>query len=311
MKLSKPRVVSLLSSATEIVCELGCEDLLVGRSHECDYPATVLNLPVCTKPKFDISGSSGDINRRVKETLTRSPEDALSVYAVDAGLLRDLRPDIILTQSQCEVCAVSLKDVERAVCSWISSETDLIVLEPHRLFDVWEDIRAVALALTAVDRGERLINRLQKDLCMVAARVQSLEPPTIACIEWIDPMMAAGNWTPELIQIAGGENLFGKAGSHSPWMDFDDLFRTDPDVMVIAPCGFDLERTRKEFRTLADQPGWSGLSAVRNGRVCLADGNRFFNRPGPRLVETTRILAEILHPGRVESGLHGTSWDHP
>ncbi|MDH4070127.1 MAG: cobalamin-binding protein [Ignavibacteria bacterium] len=307
--MNAPRVVSLLSSATEIVCELGCIDRLVGRSHECDHPAGILKLPVCTGPKFDTAGTSKEIDTRVKETLAASPEEALSVYAVDAELLRSLQPDVILTQSQCEVCAVSLKDVERAVCTWISSETQLVALEPHCLADVWDDIRAVAGALNVQEDGERLIERLQSDLRSVEARVASFVPPTVACIEWIDPLMTAGNWTPELIQIAGGENLFGKAGSHSPWMSWEDLRRADPDVIVVAPCGFDLERTRRESGTLAEQPGWSGLSAVKNRRVHIADGNRFFNRPGPGLIETTQILTEMFHPGVIESGLHGTAWE--
>ena len=285
------RIVSLLASATEIVTALGLGDQLVGRSHECDFPEWIRHLPVCTSPKFSVTGSSADIDRRVKETLQSEP----SVYAVDAGLLDELRPDVIITQAQCEVCAVSLRDVQRAIAG-MRTQPRIVSLNPNSLADVWADIRAIAAGCGVADRGEALIADLQRRLQTVADRVAGLPRPTVACIEWIDPLMAAGNWVPELVELAGGVNLFGEAGKHSPWMTWDDLAARDPEVIVVMPCGFDLPRTKSELWALTGRPGWSILKAVRTGRVWAADGNAYFNRPGPRLVEALEMLAAAFHP---------------
>ena len=203
------RIVSLIASATEIVCALGFEGQLVGRSHECDYPESVRRLPVCTAPKFDVEGSSREIDERVKALLG----DALSVYCVDADRLRELEPDVIVTQSHCEVCAVSLRDVERAVCSWLRACPKLVSLAPNRLADVWTDFELVAEALDTRERGDELIRTLQSRMRAIEEKARSLPTrPTVACVEWIDPLMAAGNWMPELVEMAGGVNLFGEAG---------------------------------------------------------------------------------------------------
>jgi iron complex transport system substrate-binding protein len=300
-----PRIVSLIASATEIVCALGFEEQLVGRSHECDSPESVKRLPVCTEPKFDVEGSSGQIDQRVKTVL----QDGLSVYRVHADLLKSLHPDVIVTQSHCEVCAVSQRDVERAVGDWLGTQPNVVSLVPNALADVWDSIRQVAEALGASERGENLIRRLQKRISALTERVRSLrERPTVAFIEWIDPLMAGGNWMPELIQLAGGVNLFGVAGKHSPWMTWEDLRQRYPEVIFVAPCGFDLARTRQEMAALTGRPDWSELRAVRGGRVYLADGNQFFNRPGPRLVESLEILAEVLHRAAFDFGHKGTGW---
>jgi iron complex transport system substrate-binding protein len=285
------RIVSLLASSTEIVCALGLGDRLVGRSHECDFPEWVGRLPVCTSPKFAVTGSSADIDQRVKETL----QSDTSIYAVDAAVLDDLRPDVIVTQAQCEVCAVSLRDVEAAV-GRMRTRPKVVSLNPNSLADVWKDILAVAAACGVADRGEELIADLHRRMDAVAEQAAGLPRPTVACIEWIDPLMAAGNWVPELVELAGGVNLFGEAGKHSPWMTWDDLVRRDPDVIVVMPCGFDLDRTRAELPALTGRPEWAELKAVRTGRVWAADGNAYFNRPGPRLVEALEMLAAALHP---------------
>jgi iron complex transport system substrate-binding protein len=285
------RIVSLIASATEVVAALGLEDQLVGRSHECDYPESVRRLPVCTSPKFAVSGSSADIDRRVKETL----QAETSVYAVDAKLLDELRPDVIVTQAQCEVCAVSLRDVEAAVAG-MRGRPKIVSLNPNSLADVWSDVRAVAAAVGVRDRGESLIAGWQGRMRAVSERVRGRPRPAVACIEWVDPLMAAGNWVPELVELAGGINLFGEAGKHSPWMTWDDLVRRDPEVIVVMPCGFDLPRTKAELPALTERPGWESLKAVRTGRVWAADGNAYFNRPGPRLVEALELLAEAFHP---------------
>ena len=301
------RVVSLIASSTEIVCALGRGDDLVGRSHECDHPAWVARLPVCTSPKFPIDGTSYEIDQRIKAILA----EGLSVYRVDAERLRGLAPEVILTQSQCEVCAVSERDVEQAVCEWIGSRPRIVSLEPNALADVWRDIRAVAAALDVADRGEALVARLGAGFDEIALRAAALESrPTVAVVEWIDPLMAAGNWMPELVGLAGGRNLFGEAGRHSPWMSLDDLVRADPDFVLVTPCGFDIARTRREMPRLEAQAPWRALRAVRHGRVVLGDGNRFFNRPGPRLLESLEILAEVLHPETFCFGHEGNGWRH-
>lgn len=299
------RIVSLIASATEIVCALGFRDQLVGRSHECDYPPSVMGLPVCTEPKFPTAGSSREIDERVKTIL----RDALSVYRVHADRLRELQPDVIVTQSHCQVCAVSLADVEQALHDWLGTRPRLVSLEPNTLADVWESIAQVARALDAPERGTQLVEHLKERITAIAEQAQALsDNPTVAYIEWIEPLMAGGNWMPELIELAGGINLFGVAGKHSPWMSWEELREKDPDVLFVAPCGFDIERTRTEMAALTRRAEWPHLKAVRSGRVYLADGNQFFNRPGPRLVESLEILAEALHPHVFHFGHHGRGW---
>jgi iron complex transport system substrate-binding protein len=301
------RIVTLIASATEIVCALGFRNQLVGRSHECDFPASVATLPVCTEPKLRTDLSSREIDAQVKRILT----EALSVYRVDAEKLRALQPTVVVTQSQCEVCAVSLRDVEAALCDWLDSRPQIVSLEPNSLADVWNDIRRTAAALRAPERGERLDAHLRQRMLAIAERARSINrKPTVACIEWIDPLMAAGNWMPELVEMAGGINLFGLAGKHSPWTTWDDLRAKDPDVVIVLPCGFDIPRTREEMPALARQPGWLDLRAVREQRVFLADGNQYFNRPGPRLAESLEILAELLHPSVFSFGHHNRGWEH-
>lgn len=221
-----------------------------------------------------------------------------------------MRPDVIITQSQCEVCAVSLRDVEQALCGWLESGPRVVSLEPNCLADVWEDIAQVAEALGDAERGKQLVERFQARIDAVVAQIRTLpERPTVACIEWIDPLMAAGNWMPELVETAGGRNLFGEAGKHSPWMTWEELRAKDPDVILVLPCGFDIPRSRQEMPALMQKPGWADLRAVGNARVYLADGNQFFNRPGPRLVESLEILAEILHPRVFAFGHHRAGWE--
>lgn len=291
------KIVSLIASATEIVNALGFGGDLVGRSHECDFPPAVRELPELTGPKFPTDRPSAEIDRQVKDLLSLS----LSVYKVDAERLRAVRPDVIVTQVQCEVCAVSLKDVEEAVCAWVESRPRIVALNPNALEDIWADIRKVAAALGAPGRGDELVQRLQARMAAVVAAVPAGSRPRVASVEWIEPLMSAGNWHPTLVEMAGGVNLFGEAGKHSPWMKWDELVAADPDVIVIAPCGFDIARTRQE---LQGREEWRSL----RGRVVLADGNAYFNRPGPRVVESLEILAEILHPSHFRSGHEGTGW---
>jgi iron complex transport system substrate-binding protein len=301
-----PRIVTMIASATEIVCALGFENDLVARSHECDFPPSVMRLPVCTAPRFDVHGSSLQIDERVKALLG----EATSIYHVDADVLEAVRPDVIVTQAHCEVCAVSEKDVDRAISDWRGKKPKIVTLSPNNLADVWQSIRNVADALGVLSGGETLVRRLEERVAEISIRAGSVSDrrPTIACLEWLDPLMAAGNWVPELVELAGGCNLFGSKGKHSPWMTWEQLSHSDPDIIVALPCGFDLAKTRAEMAGLTQHPGWRLLQAVRNGQVYVTDGNQFFNRPGPRLVESLEILAEIFYPTVFRFGHQGTGW---
>jgi iron complex transport system substrate-binding protein len=299
------RIVSLLPSATEIVCALGFEDQLVGRSHECDYPPPVVRVAALTEPKFKPEGSSAEIDQRVRTIVAQS----LSVYRVDADRLRELRPGVIVTQSQCEVCAVSIGDVERAVADWTGTRPTVVSLSPAALEDVLSDIERVAGVLGVKQRGCDLAVQLRTRMDAIAVRARSAASrPRVACVEWIEPLMAAGNWMPELVEMAGGVNLFGEAGKHSAWIKIDELVASDPDVILVAPCGFGIERTLADLPALAADPRWSRLRAVRERRVCVADGNQYFNRPGPRIVESLEILAEVTHPELFRFGHEGSGW---
>jgi iron complex transport system substrate-binding protein len=298
------RVVSLIASATEIVCALGCRHQLIGRSHECDYPPDVLQLPVLTAPKFKVEGASADIDERVRAIV----REGLSVYRVDGEALKSLEPDIIVTQDHCEVCAVSLADVAAATCTWTGRHAAIVSLKPDSLSDVYRDIARVARALDVPQAGMRVTAAMQARLAAVRTQVAGRPRPRVAFIEWVEPLMAGGNWMPELIDIAGGHNLFGEAGTHSGWMRWDELLAADPDVMVVAPCGYGLARCLEELPLLQAKPGWCTLAAVKNHRVYFADGNAYFNRPGPRLAESAELLVELLHPEVAGRTYEGTAW---
>ena len=304
--MKKPRIVSLLPSCTEIVCALGFEDSLVGRSHECDFPESVRQLPSCTASKISTAASSAEVDRQVKSLL----HSALSLYDIETAKLRELQPDLILTQAQCEVCAVSLTEVEQAVGEWTGKRPRLISLSPQRLVDLWENIREVAEALGAVESGRELLQQLKGRVADVIVKTVPMKRrPSVGCLEWFDPLMAAGNWVPELVELAGGLNLFGEAGKHSPWLNWEAVQEHDPEVLVLMPCGFDLARTRVEAALLARLPDWEKLRAVKSGRVFVVDGNQFFNRPGPRLVDSLEMLAEIFHPDEFDFGHRGKGWE--
>jgi iron complex transport system substrate-binding protein len=298
------RIVSLIASATEIVCALGLRDRLVGRSHECDFPADVAALPALTAPKFKVEGTSAEIDARVREIV----RDGLSVYRVDGEALKALDPDVIVTQDHCEVCAVSLADVEAATCTWTGRSVEIVSLKPDSTADVYADIARVARALGAEAAGAALVESMQARLEAVRRNVAGRAMPRVAFIEWVEPLMAGGNWMPELIEAAGGHNLFGAAGKHSDWMQWPELVAADPEVIVVAPCGYGLARCLEELPLLQAKPGWAGIDAVRNGRVYFADGNAYFNRPGPRLADSAEMLVEMLHPGLAQPTHKATAW---
>ena len=302
--MNAKRIVSLLPSATEIVALLGAGDALVGRSHECDFPVAVRSLPVCTKARLNSAADSAKIDQDVKELLAQ----ALSIYDVDMPQLERLKPDVIVTQDQCDVCAVSRSQVEQLLGENLAGAVAVVSLTALDLEGVWRDIQRAALAL-GVD-GSRAVTGLQSRLRAISDRTSEIaERPSVACIEWTAPVMVAGNWVPELVKIAGGNDALGRAGEHSPYIEWADLETADPDVIVAMPCGFDLARTRSEMAPLVALPGWGDLSAVKNGRVFVTDGNQYFNRPGPRLVESAEILGEIIHPDAFDFGHRGIGWE--
>lgn len=303
--MPKPRIVSLLPACTEVVCALGLENCLVGRSHECDFPKSVRRLPACTASKIKTDSSSAEIDRDVKALA----QTALSLYDVDGAQLRALKPDIILTQAQCAVCAVSLEDVEAAVADWTGARPKVLSWSPNRLADFWTELARVGDELGVAGSARELVRELKgrvADVIMKSAQVT--RRPSVACIEWLDPLMVAGNWVPELVELAGGKSLFGEPGKHSPKLDWNVLRERNPEVLVIMPCGLDLERTERELPALTSRLGWSKLRAVQRNNVCVTDGNSYFNRPGPRLVESLEILGEILQPGYFSYGHEGRAW---
>lgn len=299
------KIVSLLPAATEIVCALGLEENLVGRSHECDFPSSVKQLPVCSDANIPDNLSSSAIDTKVKELLT----DALSVYTVNRELIKQLSPDVVITQAQCEVCAVSLKEVEEALEDYLDKQSTIISLKPDSLDTIFNNIREVAAVLDVADRGEQLIEDLQERVDIIRHKLKFMEnKPAIACIEWLEPMMVSGNWVPELVSIAGGVPVLAENGKHSPYVKWEDIQRQDPDVIVVMPCGFSVERTMKEVDLLLQLPGFAELKAVKNNRLYIADGNQYFNRPGPRIVDSIEILAEIIHPKQFIFGYEGNGW---
>ncbi|MGB0909570.1 MAG: cobalamin-binding protein [Nitrospirales bacterium] len=299
------RIITLIPSATEIVCALGLEEQLVGRSHECDFPSSITHLPICTELKFDVDGTSQEIDSRVKNLLKKS----LSVYRVFPEILHELQPDVIVTQTQCDVCAVSLHDVELALDSWLGKKPSIVSLQTTDLSGVWSDIRSVARALDQEARGEQVLNALLARMNGITQLAHTLpHPPRVACIEWMDPLMAAGNWVPELVQMAGGISIFGEAGKHAPWLTWESLAEADPDLILILPCGFSLAQIQEHLPTLTAHPIWHTLQAVKTGQVYATDGNQFFNRPGPRLVESLEIMAEIFHSRTFNYKHQGIAW---
>jgi iron complex transport system substrate-binding protein len=283
------RIVSLLASATEIVCALGAGDLLVGRSHECDNPDWVRRLPACSDPTFDVSVSSREIDAEVRRRL-RCGEP---LYHVNGKLIRELRPDLLITQAHCEVCAVTPGDVERSGACALPAEQ--ISLSASSLEDIFQSIRQIAQALNLEERGEIVVRRERQRLDAVREKTARFSPPTVVMLEWAEPVFAMGNWGPELVEIANGKLLIGRKGEYSAAIPGQKLREADPEHLIVAPCGFNLERGLRELTVLEQYPWWRELRAVREGHVAFADGNLFFNRSGMTIAQTAEIIAEILH----------------
>ena len=299
------KIVSLLPSATEIVAALGLAENLVGRSHECDWPTGLDHLPVLTQPKMNPLEDAATIDRDVRALV----EDGVSVYRLDADAIRALAPDFVVTQSQCELCAVSLGEVERALRDWVGiSQPKLVSLEPMTLADVATDIANVAAALSVEKAGAALNQEIADGFAALKAQTDTLARKKVFFMEWTAPLMGAGNWMPETIAAAGGDVVLGEDGLHSPTVSWDDIAAADPDVIIVGPCGFDIARARQEMAAIDGLPDYQNLRAVKQGEVYLVNGNHFFNRPGPRLLQSARIVAEILHPETFAPDNHESGW---
>jgi len=300
------KIVSLLPSATEIVAALGMADHLVARSHECDWPSRVEPLPVLTAPKMNPQANAASIDRDVRALV----QDGLSVYQLDAEAIQRLAPDFVITQSQCELCAVSLKEVAQALRDWTSPQAapELVSLEPMCLADIAKDITLVAQSLGVEAAGAALNAQLADGFSNLRAQTAALPSQRVFFMEWTAPLMGAGNWMPETIAAAGGEVVLVQEGAHSPVVSWAEVAEADPQVILVGPCGFSIERARQEMAALVDLPAYQNLRAVRSGDVYLVNGNHFFNRPGPRLLQSAQIVAEILHPQVFAPANHGSGW---
>jgi iron complex transport system substrate-binding protein len=307
MESGSVRIVSLIPSGTEILAALGLTDLIVGRSHECDYPTEIESRPVCTNARVNTNAPSGEIHDKISHLL----QSALSVYEIQTEVLEKLKPTHIVTQDQCEVCAVSFREVEKAVESLTHSPSEIISLQPKFLQDVWRDIERVGKTFGV--NTLQIIENLEARVKIIQARTKGLSAteklPNVVCIEWTEPLMVAANWIPELVSIAGGKPLFSVTGQASPKLSLESLISSDPDIIIFMPCGFDLDRTRQEASILTQHPEWGKMHASQTGRVYITDGNSYFNRPGPRLVDSLEILADILHPEIFQYGYKGKGWE--
>jgi len=293
------RIVSLLPSATEIVFALGLGDMLVGVTHECDYPAMARSRPIVTHSLLNHDGATSE---EIDQAVSQQLQDRLSLYELDHALLAQIAPDLVLTQSLCDVCAVAYGEVERAIRD-ISAVGDILApkvlsLEPTGLEDILATIGHIGAAADAEQRAAVLVSELRARIERVRTRTALAgRRPRVACLEWLSPTFGPGHWLPELIELAGGRAGLGIAHSDSRRVAWDDVIAFAPEVIIVAPCGFDLRRTVEEAeRVLPNRNGWAALPAVRQGRVYAVDGNAYFSRPGPRIVDSLELLAELIHP---------------
>ena len=286
------RIVSLLPSATEIVCALGLEEHLVGVTHECDFPPSVRRLPAVTRTLIPTDATSGEIDALVRERL----RTGCALYTLDLPVLEALQPDLIVTQALCDVCAVAEDEVAAAACT-LPGRPPVINLEPQRLSEVLDAIRQVAQAAGAAAAADALVARLHARVDTVAARSARLSyRPRVALLEWLDPPFCCGHWSPELVRLAGGVEGLGQEGRPSRTLDWEEIRAWAPEVVVIACCGYSIERTLRDVPALWRIPVWENVPAVRSGRVYVVNGSHYFSRPGPRLVDSLEMLAHALHP---------------
>lgn len=287
------KIVSLLPSATEIICRLGLVDSLVGVSHECDYPLQVRDLPVLTSSRIPHDSASTEIDTLVKQQL----QNQEALYTLDIALLQALQPDLIVTQSLCNVCAVSVDQVEKALCD-MKDDTILVNMEPFSFHDVLETIIEVGSKVGIIEQAKCVVTELQQRVEQVIKNSQGKlnNKLRVVFLEWLDPPFGTGHWTSELIEWAGAIDCLGNKHQTARYIDWDALREADPDVLYIACCGLQTERALHDMDAIRSKPGWDELQCVRKGRVYLSDGNAYFSRPGPRLVDSLEILAHALYP---------------
>lgn len=284
------RIVSLLPSATEMVCALGLEDHLVGVTHECDYPPSVQRLPKVTRTLIPADATSSEIDRLVSERF----KTVRALYALDVEMLKETRPDVIVTQSLCEVCAVAPNEVQAAI-GQLPGQPRVVTLEPQALEGLFEAIQQLASVVEV--SADEMLRGLQARVDAVATRSATLTTRSrVALLEWLDPPFSSGHWSPQLVRLAGGVEGLGKEGQPSRRLHWDEVSAWQPEVIIIACCGFPVERALQDVPRMQSVKGWHELPAVRSGQVYVADGSQYFNRPGPRLVDSLELLAHTLHP---------------
>lgn len=286
------RIVSLLPSATDIVASLGLVHRLVGRTHECDWPPSVADVPVMTS---DALRTHEMTSREIHDAIGGAVHSGSSIYVLDEAAMREAEPDLVLTQELCEVCAVSYKDVQQAA-RVMDVDAKIVSLEPHSVDDILSHVSLVG-RLTGVEaRADEVIAGARARLDALRDAVHGRPRPRVASIEWLDPIFAAGHWVPEQVELAGGEEVLGPRGEPSPEVPWQAVLDADPEVIVLMPCGMPIERTFGELPAMTSRHGWDDLRAVRDGRVFVVDASSYFNRPGPRVVRGAEILAALLHP---------------
>ena len=302
--MASSKIITLFPSATEIISFLGLDSQLVGVSHECDFPEKVKSLKKLTKTDIKTNVSSYNIHLQIEKIL----ENSLSVYKVDENSLKYLNPDVIITQDQCNVCAVDLSQVKKVMSSYLNKEVDIISLQPKSFKNIFENIEYVAKKLNVFNAlNKNKINKLLHRINEVRIKKKSFKK--VICIEWCNPLMAAGNWIPDMVKIAGGNELFGINNKNSHWIDFKSVKDVNPEVIIFMPCGYNLLQTQRDVASLFENNvNWKNLSAYKNKKLYLVDGNQYFNRPGPRIVDSLEILAEIFNPDVFNYGYKGSGW---
>jgi iron complex transport system substrate-binding protein len=287
------RIVSFLPSATEMVCALGLGDRLMGVTHECDYPPEIASKPVVVRNVLPIESMS---QPEIDVAVTQRLRDGLSLYRVDEALMRQIGPDLIVTQDLCQVCAPSGNEVSQLL-KVLPTNPQILWLTPKCLEQIFDNLRELGAATGRLETAERLIadGRARLEKVEATARAASSRP-RVFCMEWMDPVYCCGHWVPEMVRIAGGIDQLGREGSDSVRVPWEEVLRWKPEILIVMPCGFDLEKAADQARMLASYPGWADLPAVRNGRAYAVDANSYFARPGPRVIEGTELLAHLLHP---------------
>ena len=286
------RIVTTLPSATEIVALLGLEQNLVGITHECDYPPSITKKPVVMRSVFDTTKMN---NREIDDSVLSTLTKGNPLYEIDEQLLKSLKPDLIITQELCEVCATPFRDVYRAIGT-LEPKPTVLSLRPHVIADVLEDVMRIGHATGEVERAERVVSELQKRIDKVRKSCEDLDKREVVCFEWMDPLYCSGHWMPELVAYAGGKEVLGKLGEPSTIVSWENVVRADPDAIFFTVCGYSIERTLQEIESLTERQGWGNLKAVSEGRVYVLDGGSYYSRSGPRLVDGLEIMACLLHP---------------